>query len=183
MIDTDKREPADYGVPTLRRNRDESAVRRGRTWRRVGTVVLALFVLAGAVGLLGVKSGSAKAEANGVQLSMEYTAITRAGMSTPFRVEVRQDEPFDGPIVIAVSRELFDKFDFQNFYPNPSAETSDADFVEYEFDEPDGSVFVWNFDVRTGPNQVLSWATYTTQVRDSAGAVLVEADTRIVVMP
>src|SRR6478735_8497410 len=183
MIETEVRDTSHDGIGTLDRNRSEKAVRKGRTWRWVGTALLGLFILAGAVGLLGVHSGTSHASANGVALDVEYPAITRAGLSAPFRVEVRQAEPFDGPITIAVSRQLFDRFDFQNFYPNPSKETSDNEFVEYEFDEPDGNEFVWNFDVRAAPNQVLSWSSYTTQVRDSAGAVLVETDTRIVVLP
>ena len=163
MIDTEDRDASHHGVGTLDRHRTEDQVRHGRTWRQVGTLVLGLFVLAGAVGLLGVHSGTAHAEANGVALDVEYPAITRAGLSAPVRVEVRQNEPFDGPITIAVSRELFDRFDFQNFYPNPSKETSDADFVEYEFDEPAGSTFVWDFDVRTGPDRTFSWSKYASR--------------------
>src|SRR6478735_2569055 len=136
MIDTDDHDPH-HGVATLDRHRSDVQVRRGSRMRLVGTGVLALFVIAGAVGLFGVRSSTSSAEANGLTLTVEHGAITRSGVSIPFRVGVEQAEPFDGPITIAASREVFDRFDFQNFYPNPSKETSDADWVVYEFDEPD----------------------------------------------
>ncbi|MBA2313069.1 MAG: hypothetical protein H0V97_09765 [Actinobacteria bacterium] len=63
--------------PNLQRLRGE------RVGRRVVLSVLALFVLAGAAGLLGVRSRTVSASANGYDLSVTYATMTRSGLSTP----------------------------------------------------------------------------------------------------
>lgn len=90
---------------------------------------------------------------------------------------------FDGPIRIAVDRALFDRFDFQNFYPLPAKETADPQWVRYEFDPPPGAALQWSFDVRTGPNQVGSFGHYRVRVVDAAGRVLAEIRHSILVVP
>jgi hypothetical protein len=46
---------------------------------------------------------------------------------------------------------LFDDLDFQNWYPNPSAETGDTGKLLYEFDPPDSDVFEVSLDARSAP--------------------------------
>ena len=152
--------------------------------RRFGTAVLLLFLLAGLLGLLGVRSGTVADEGSETYLRVDYPAVTRAGLAVPYRVEVRQPGGFDGaPVRVAVSHALFDRFDFQNFYPNPSAETADPEWVVYEFDPPEGETLVWTFDVRTGPNQTGSLSSYAVQVRDSGDTPTAEVEHRVLVMP
>ena len=56
-------------------------------------------------------------------------------------------------------------------YPSPSAETGDAEWVEWEFDPPDGSVFSFFYDVRLEPARQES-QDGTIELRDDSGDVL-----------
>jgi hypothetical protein len=158
-------------------------VRRARNARVAGTLVLALFLGAGLVGILGVRTATVSTSGEGVDMSLDYGAVTRAGLATPYHLEIVRPGGFDGPVTLALSREFFDRFDFQNFYPNPSKETADAEYVVYEFDPPTGSVFTWSFDVKTSPNQLGSMRTYVTQLRDDDGRVEAELSHRMIVVP
>ncbi len=170
-------------VATLPAARSAVTARRGRNLRRAGVVVVWLFLLAGLTGLLGVRTATARDLGGEVDLTVEHAAVTRAGLATPYRVVVTQAGGFDGPIHLEVDRGLFDRFDFQNFYPNPSKETADRQWVRYEFDEPPGDSLQWSFDVRTGPNQTGSFHNYRVRVVDEAGRVLAEIRHSMLVVP
>jgi hypothetical protein len=120
---------------------------------RAGMLLLAAVVLAGAVGLLGPKTGEKSASALEYDLRVTYPSITRAGEPAPLHVRVEGAGGFDGPIQIALCDDYFDDLDFQNWYPNPSAETSDTSQLVYEFDPPDGQVFEVSLDARAAPGQ------------------------------
>jgi hypothetical protein len=120
---------------------------------RAGLVLLALTVLAGAVGLLGPRKGETRATGGGTRLEVEYPAITRAGEPAPLNIRVTSAGGFDGKIEIAMCDDLFDELDFQNWYPNPSGETGDATRLVYEFDPPDGNVFETTLDARSAPGK------------------------------
>jgi hypothetical protein len=120
---------------------------------RAGLVLLALIVLAGAVGLLGPRKGETRAAAGGKVLQVEYPAITRAGEPAPLNIRLTSPGGFDGKIEIAMCDDLFDELDFQNWFPNPSGETGDATRLVYEFDPPDGDVFETSLDARSAPGK------------------------------
>jgi len=153
---------ADPQVATLRAARDEPAVRRARAARRCGIGLLAILVAAGLSGFLGIRSATVTAEAAGYELAVTHAQVTRAGIAVPFHVRVTRAGGFDGPISLAISEGLFERFDFQNFYPNPSAETGTPGFVYYEFDPPPGDVFELSMDARTAPDQNGSTSVYRT---------------------
>ena len=114
------------GVHTLEEERDEAAVRRARDYRRVGLVALLLLVVAGLAGAMGVTSTTVTAEGGGSTLAVTHARVTRAGVAVPLHVSVRRPGGFDGPIRLAVSAALLERFDFQNFYPNPAKETASS---------------------------------------------------------
>jgi hypothetical protein len=118
---------------------------------RAGLLLLVLIVLAGAVGLLGPRKGNTSASGSGYQLSVQYPAITRAGEPAPLHVRVESAAGFDDKIELEFCDDLFDDLDFQNWYPNPSAETGDTSALTYEFDPPDGDVFEVSLDARSAP--------------------------------
>jgi len=124
---------------------------RERWATRAGLLLLALVVLAGAVGLLGPRKGTTSASAAGYQLTVVYPAITRAGEPAPLHVRVESASGFSGKIQLALCDDLFDDLDFQNWYPNPSAETGDTGKLLYEFDPPDSDVFEVSLDARSAP--------------------------------
>jgi hypothetical protein len=118
---------------------------------RAGLLLLVLVVLAGAVGLLGPRKGTTSATNAGYRLEVQYPAITRAGEPAPLHVRVESDAGFDDKVELALCDGLFDDLDFQNWYPNPSAETGDDSELTYEFDPPDGDVFEVSLDARSAP--------------------------------
>ena len=153
---------ADPLPPTLRSVWTDHSVRRARNARRAGLILLALFVLAGLTGVLGIRTASVTGEADGYRMTVTHAQVTRAGIAVPFHVRVTHAGGFDGPLTLAISEGLLERFDFQNFYPNPSAETATADYVYYEFDPPPGDVFELNLDARTSPDQNGSTTVYRT---------------------
>ncbi|HVF20718.1 MAG TPA: hypothetical protein VNA14_10795 [Mycobacteriales bacterium] len=130
------------------------AARRGRLARRILLSVFAVFLLLGATGFLGVRTGRVSASAEGYELRVEYPRVTRAGHAVPFAVEVRKAGGFgDEPVVIAMRAGYFSLFDENGMLPGPSAETADGENVIWEFDPPPGDVLRVRFDTRTGPNR------------------------------
>jgi hypothetical protein len=65
-----------------------------------------------------------------------HAVLTRPGLATPLRIEVAHPGGFADPVTLRFSRGIFERFDFQNWYPNPSAETGSDVYVQYEFDPP-----------------------------------------------
>ncbi|MGH8894057.1 MAG: hypothetical protein ACRDWY_12255 [Actinomycetes bacterium] len=171
------------GIATLTEPRDELAVRRARDWRRGGLVALLVIVLAGLTGVLGVRSATTTSQAGPYTLSVRHAQVVRAGIAAPFHVRVESEDGFTGPVRLAVSAELFERFDFQNFYPNPSLETSTDEFVYYEFDPPPGNTFQLNLDARTAPDQNGSTAVYRVRLLDSSDRQLVTVSFRMWVAP
>jgi hypothetical protein len=153
-----------HDIATLVRVRDEPEVRRARNRRRVGMAVLALLVLCGLVGVLGIRTATATATGGGYTLSVTHAQVTRAGIAVPYHVRVSRPGGFDGPLTLAISEDLLERFDFQNWYPNPSTETASGETVYYEFDPPPGELFELNLDARTAPDQNGSTAVYRTAV-------------------
>jgi hypothetical protein len=149
-------------ISTLTHPRDEPAVRRARNLRRAGVSVLAVVVLAGLGGLFGLRSAWTSRSTDGYTLAVHHAQVTRAGIAVPFQVRVHHPGGFTGPLTLAVSRTLLERFDFQNFYPNPSKETASEDYVYYEFDPPPGDEFQLNLDARTAPDQNGSTEVYRT---------------------
>ena len=126
---------------------------RARWSTRIGRSAVVLFVLAGAVGLLGPKSGEASAEGAGFQLRVAYPSITRAGQPAPLHLQVEKAGGFDGPVQLSLCDSFFDDLDFQSWYPTPSAETGSGAELVYEFDPPPGDVLEVSLDARSAPGQ------------------------------
>lgn len=169
-------------VLTLEEERDERAVRQARTYRRAGLTVLLVLVLAGLAGLLGIRSATETSIGDGSVLRVSHAQVTRAGVAVPFHIEVDRPGGFDGAIRLAVSAELLERFDFQNFYPNPSKETSDGRFLVYEFDPPSRDKFRVSLDARTAPDQNGSWGRYQVRLMDGT-AVAARVRFRMLVVP
>lgn len=171
-----------HHIRTLPAHRSPEHVRRARNLRRVGIVLLTIMVAFGAVGLLGPKAGDVSSSGGGYQLDVHYAQVTRSGLPAPLSITVRHPGGFPGPITLALDQDLFDRFDFQNWYPNPSAETAGPARLEYEFDPPSGEAFELTLDVRVGPVQPPSVHRYWVAVVED-GVPVVRVDFRMGVLP
>jgi hypothetical protein len=133
---------------------DRPRGRRGRWLRRAGIGLLVLIVGAAAFGLLGPRNGELTEEAGGYTLALLYPQITRAGEPAPLHLSVEAGAGFGKVVQLRLCDELFDNFDFQNWYPNPSAETTVPDWIVYEFDPPpSGTTLEVSLDARVAPGQ------------------------------
>ena len=145
-------------------------------------MLLLLIVVGGLAGLMGVRSATATASGGGSTLAVTHAQVTRAGVAVPLHVEVTRPAGFDGPINLAVEESLLERFDFQNFYPNPSKETADGRWLRYEFDPPPGDTFRVSLDARTAPDQNGSIGRYEVRLLDGQ-SVAAQVSFRMVVVP
>ena len=155
---------------------------RARRYRRIGLAVLGLIVLAGLFNLLGVRRNVVSSEADGYRLTVEYASVTRPGLSTPWEVEVTHDGGFDGPVTLATNAAYFDRFDFNQFFPEPASTGSRGDVVLLTFDGIEGDRLVVRFDGRETPTYTFGLAEATTAL-EIDGREVVRVDYTTVVMP
>lgn len=129
------------------------ALRRARAARRTFLAFLAVFVILGAVGVFGVRSGTVRSSGGGYTLEVRYPEVARPGLAVPWSVTVRHPGGFDGPLTLASTASYFDLFDENSLDPDPDASTSDGERVLWEFETPEsGDVMEVSLDTRTGPN-------------------------------
>lgn len=171
-------------IPTLEDAFDARRARRARNVRRVGLALLAVPVVAGLLGWLGPTVDEATVTgADGVTLTAQYPRATRSSIMTPLLFRVTKPGGFgEDPVVIRIDRSLMDHLDFQNWYPVPSAETNDGEFLRYEFDPPEGETLVVSLDARTGPNQGFSMTDHRIAVLDGR-APTAQVEWTLVVWP
>lgn len=117
------------------------------------TTVMTLAVLDafGWTRVFGVRSAEVSASGGGFQLRVQYGALSRPALATPFEIRVTRDGGFSGPITIGVDRQYLKLWDENGLFPAPSAETGGADMVEWEFDPPSGDQLVVTYDARIEP--------------------------------
>lgn len=160
--------------------RTVSQNRRGRVVRRGTIVVLTLFVLAGAVGLFGVKTRTSSAAAQGYTLSVEHAWISRAGLDTPWQVMVHHPGGFDSPITLATDVTYFSMFESQGFVPEPDSETTSGTDLYQEFAPPPGDTLTVEFDAYIQPAAQRGRSAQTSLIIDGEKIATVSYRTRLV---
>jgi len=132
---------------------EERRVKRARDLRRVGLAVLTVFVLAGAVGLLGTRTVQTRAAGGGYEVVVTHPAISRSGHAVKVELEVRRPGGFDPdqPVRLRLLSSYFDLFDGNGLTPAPQAETSDDRYTYDEFAPPPGDVLTVSVDTRVEP--------------------------------
>jgi hypothetical protein len=156
--------------------------RRRRLGRRAGFAVLFLVVAAGLGGLLGPSEGTDSAQGGGYTLTVTHGAKVRSGQPVPLEIIVEAPAPFSGPVELAFDPEIFDRFDFQNWYPNPDGETRSDEELTYEFEPPDGNVLVVHLDARVSPGLGIGRHEHWVAVMDGSEE-LVRTSYTVWVMP
>lgn len=114
---------------------------------------LAFLTLVGLVAVSAQSSSEATTESGPWQVSLTHALVTRAGQPAPLQFEVRNTSPISTPVILRMCATWFDAMDFQNWYPNPAAETRSADTLVYEFDAPNTRSLTIAFDGRSAPGQ------------------------------
>lgn len=159
-------------------------LRRARGLRRAGLVLLLLFVLAGATGLLGTRTSTTTASGGGYRLAVDYPSVSRAGHAVRLAVEVHRDGgfPADRPVRLQWRASYFDLFDENGATPQPDAETASGDRLVDEYLPPAGGDLAVSFDTRVQPSRQVG-ARGSVSVVDDQGRVLVTARWRTLLVP
>lgn len=149
--------------------RDDSIIQRsllifGRSLLVV-IPVLALFGVLDAQTETQTKSNAA------MEVEFTTTSVTRAGNPVPLEITIRSNEPLTEPVTVEICGEYFDYLDFQNWYPNPSAETRSDDGLSYEFDPPLATEFAVALDARAAPNISINSSTCEVSVSTSVSSL------------
>jgi hypothetical protein len=131
---------------------------RPTSWHRLLVGLLTVIVVAGAAGLFGVRSTDASASAGGWTVSVTYASVARAGLDVPWKVTVRREGGFTGPITLAVTADYFDIYEEQGLDPAPATETADGDRLYWTFDPPPGDELSVDFDAYIQPSSQLGAA-------------------------
>jgi hypothetical protein len=155
---------------------------RARRIRRFGLAILGVVVVAGLFNLLGIRREVVVAEGAGYRLDVRYARVTRPGLATTWEVAVTHPGGFDGPITIATNADYFDRFDFNQFYPEPSTTAARGDVVLLTFEDIEGERFILRFDGRATPTFAFDPAEATTTL-EVRGREVARVDYTTVVMP
>ncbi len=138
-------------VPTAPEEPDLLRSRRARIARRLFMTGLFAVLALGLAGWLGVETATTTAEGGGYELTVTYGRVSRAGLATPWSLEVRHPGGFDGPVTISTNTKYLDLFDENGFDPQPSKSTATPDEVTWEFEAPDGDTLGVSLDARVEP--------------------------------
>lgn len=128
---------------------------RGRWFRRFGYAALTGVCVLAAFDLLGPRTDIVTAQGGGFTLSVKYPQVARSGQPAPLHLQITQDGGLGKTITLRLCDEFFNDLDFQNWYPNPAAETSVPPWIVYEFDTPTtgGDTLELSLDARVAPGQ------------------------------
>ena len=165
---------------TLADIQDPAIERPSRLGRRIALGVIALIVLVGATGFLGVHTSTTEASANGYTLTVVYPKVARAGLDVPWRATIRHPGGFSSDITLAISSHYFDIFETQGFHPNPSEESATPDFYYLTFSKPPGDTLEVSYDAYIQPGSQLGRRADTAVLIDNVEMVRVDYRTWLV---
>lgn len=155
---------------------------RSRTGRRLFFAALCLFLLAGVLGLLGVRTATVRGSGGGYEIELRYARVTRPGLAVPWSVTIHRPGGFDGPVTVASTSAYFELFDENAFEPVPRSVTTDGERVIWELETPEeGDTMEISLDIRTGPN-VHRGRQATTAVVEG-GRPVAQVEYRTLVLP
>jgi hypothetical protein len=150
-VDELARRPDVDVVPTAPEETDLLRLRRARTVRRLFMTLLFAVLALGLAGRLGVRSRTITAQGGGYDLSVTYGQVTRAGLATPWSLEIHHAGGFDGPVTVSTTSSYLDLFDENGFDPQPSSTTATPEAVIWEFEPPPGDTLSVSLDARLEP--------------------------------
>jgi hypothetical protein len=156
------------GVPTDLPTRDGSTIpdeppehwnRWERRFHAASMALVSLVVLAAALGLLGVRTGTVASSGDGYVLEVVHTEMSRAGLATPWSAEVSTADgsALPGLVTVGLTTSYLAMFDLNGLSPTPSSSFSTGEWTWWEFEVPPGqSRLLVELDVRLEP--AVQWA-------------------------
>jgi hypothetical protein len=146
--------------------------------------LVGLVVLAAVLGLLGVRTGVVTAAGDGYRMDVLRAVVSRAGLATPFRVQVMTEDGSALPeqVTLVVDADYLASFDFNGLQPTPTETFSRDGSTWWTFDIPPGedSLRV-DMDARLEP--AVQWARGGSVELIVEGQNVASADFTTWVMP
>lgn len=124
-----------------------------RWLRRIASIAIAATALAALAGVLGVRTATATSSADGYDLEVRYARVSRAGLETPFTIDVRAGSGrLPDSVTLRIDTAYLGIFDENGLDPQPASAFSDSVETEWTFDGPvqRGELSV-DFDARLSP--------------------------------
>jgi hypothetical protein len=119
---------------------------------RLVAIVFVVVVVVGAVlGFAGLRLGTVAAQDGNLDVSIRYAEISRAGLATPFTVDIatRDGSPLPDRVQVAVTSDYLAMFDENGLDPEPVTTDADADTTFMTFEPTRGhSSLSIDFDAR-----------------------------------
>lgn len=168
-------------VPTAPTDNDLLRIRRARRVRRMFMSLVAVFILLGLSGALGVRTRTTTVEGGGYELTVTYGQVSRPGLPTTWSFEVHRPGGFEGPITISTKSKYLDVFDENGFDPNATKVTATPEQVIWEFDPPPGDTLAVSLDARIEPS--VQWGREGETSVLEAGKPVVTARYKTWVLP
>lgn len=154
----------------------------GAAWlRRLATLLLFSFVIAGAASIFGVRESTVSASGAGYELTVRYAEVSRPGLETPWSALIAKPGGFDGPVTLRVSAGYFEQFDVNAINPAPDAMRRDGANLVLEFARPAGEELAVSIDARLSPATQSSAPATASLVE--GGAEVATVDFKTTVMP
>jgi hypothetical protein len=99
---------------------------------------IGVIVLLAGFGLLGVRTTTTEAMGNGFHIAVTHAAVTRAGLATPFSVEVAtvDGSPLPAMTTIRVASPYLALFDDNGMEPLPASSFNSSDWTWWTFEVP-----------------------------------------------
>jgi hypothetical protein len=113
--------------------------------------LVAVFLLLGATGVLGVRTRQVVARGGGYELTVTYGQVSRPGLATPFGIEIRRPGGFDGPVTVSSGSAYLSMLDENGLDPDPSSVTATPEQIIWQFDPPPGEVLSVSLDACVEP--------------------------------
>jgi hypothetical protein len=176
-------DPASPGSSTIPADPTPAGATVERVIRITAFSLVGLVVLLGAIGLLGVRTGTVSVTGGGYTMDVVRAVVTRPGLATPFRVEVRAvDGALPETVTLVVDADYLAIFDFNGLQPTPSSTFSRGRSTWWTFDIPPGqSSLRVDMDARLEP--AVQWAREGSVALELEGERVVTAEFTTLVMP
>lgn len=164
---------------------DDSGTNGYETALRVAAVCLiTVIVVAGLVGLLGVRTSVATAVGDGISVSVGHASITRAGLATPLSILVESVDgsPLPGTLTTRVGADYMELFDENGIDPEPTSTFRNRQWTWWTFEVPDGAPELEiSFDARLEP--AVQWGRSSTAAVEVGGVEVASVDFSTWVLP
>jgi hypothetical protein len=147
-------------------------LRRSRTLRRIGLAVLTVIVVAGAVGVFGIRTRTVTARSGGYTMSLQYPATDRADQPVHWVLTLVHPGGFTGPVDVAVTQSYLDLLDVNAIQPEPTGSRTDGGFVVWTFAPPAGATLRVLLDANIQLNAHLGAAAVVSLLDDQGNSVV-----------